>query len=401
MDGDGVRIGLRGSSLGRVDASGVVQLDGRRTPIGWWVAADDRWHDPCQSPTVRQRRLSGTPVVETKLAVPGGDVVQTLFVVADQGGCLVAHYENRSPAAVVVAVPAHGAGSTAATSGTMPQGINLPDGVRAFPLAHGGGVTFAWSVGRRRWRQRTTIDATTLASAEHVVRGWVNASERASRIPSEAQRLTTMRCDLLLAEPDELDALLQREPSLGVIAVAERVRMGDPAEPWVEQCADAVRRIAKRPANTAWSSRAFSLAAYVLMQSNEHRAAADVIEVWRRTTRGGSPKFASGGSSNSTLADSAVGLARVEDGLVRAVDPDHVHLLPDGATPWLGANFEAHGVHAGPLHRLSFAVRWHGENAALLWELDGPAGLRLLAPKMDPAFATSEARGEALLKVKT
>lgn len=108
------RIGLRGAPCGEVDASGVAHLDGRRVPVGWWVAASDKWHDPRQSPSVRQRAIDGTPVVETKLAVPGGDIVHRAFAVADQGGALVYEFENRSPSAVVVAVPArrgdHGIG---------------------------------------------------------------------------------------------------------------------------------------------------------------------------------------------------------------------------------------------------------------------------------------------------
>ncbi|NBO33596.1 MAG: hypothetical protein EBV02_04400 [Actinobacteria bacterium] len=72
------RIGLRGgTAIAHVDAAGFVTRDGRRaTELGWWVAADDRWHDPREEPSGRQRLIDGTPVVETKIAVPGGDVVQ-------------------------------------------------------------------------------------------------------------------------------------------------------------------------------------------------------------------------------------------------------------------------------------------------------------------------------------
>jgi hypothetical protein len=44
-------------------------------------------------------------------------------------------------------------------------------------------------------------------------------------------------------------------------------------------------------------------------------------------------------------------------------------------------------------------VRWHGENAALLWEVDGPPGLQLRAPRVDASFVGSNQRGEALLRV--
>ena len=403
------RLGLRGSSVGWVDSSGIVRLDDRRAPIAWWVAADDRWHDPSRSPSMRQRRIDGTPVVETKLAVPGGDVVQTVFAVADQGGCLVACYSNRSPAAVVVAVPAANASTTAATTGTTPQGIDLPHEVRAYPLAHGGALTFAWSLSRRRWGRRSNPDVSALASAEQVVRGWVNAAERASRIPSDAEALTMARSTLLLAEPRDLDELLRREPALGILAIGERVRMGDPAHPWVEQSGDAIRRVAMQPAASVWSSRAFPLAAYVLTQAGEHEAARDVTDLWRRTAIVEPPVAIApqpGTEASSTddviaaLVDATIAAARIEDRLVRAVDPDVVHLLPDGVTPWLGNNIEAHGVQAGAQHRLSFAIRWHGKNAAALWELEGPPGMQLQAPRVDARFSTSDAQGEALLEVR-
>jgi len=84
---------------------------------------------------------------------------------------------------------------------------------------------------------------------------------------------------------------------------------------------------------------------------------------------------------------------------VRAVSPDEARVFADGISSSLrGTNFEAHGLPAGPFHRVSLAVRWHGENAALLWEVDGPPGLRL-SSGVDPRFATSEPRGEALLRM--
>ena len=50
--------------------------------------------------------------------------------------------------------------------------------------------------------------------------------------------------------------------------------------------------------------------------------------------------------------------------------------------------------------RLSFAVRWHGERPALLWDLEShrsdPA-VRLTAPALDPDWSSAEPRGEALL----
>ena len=67
---------------------------------------------------------------------------------------------------------------------------------------------------------------------------------------------------------------------------------------------------------------------------------------------------------------------------------------------WLGQGIE---VHDAPTHhgRLSYAVRWHGDRPALLWELtphDGvDRGVRITVPGLDASWSTTEAKGEALL----
>jgi hypothetical protein len=83
---------------------------------------------------------------------------------------------------------------------------------------------------------------------------------------------------------------------------------------------------------------------------------------------------------------------------------------------WFGQGWEVHD--APTAHgRLSYAVRWHGERPALLWELephadaarhgndagggtggpDGPGAVRLTAPGLDPRWSSTERKGEALL----
>ena len=61
-------------------------------------------------------------------------------------------------------------------------------------------------------------------------------------------------------------------------------------------------------------------------------------------------------------------------------------LLPAGIpTAWLGQDFEAHGLPIGPASTVSFAVRWHGEHAAVLWEVDGDP-VELTAPAVDASW---------------
>jgi hypothetical protein len=74
-------------------------------------------------------------------------------------------------------------------------------------------------------------------------------------------------------------------------------------------------------------------------------------------------------------------------------------LLPTLPPSWYGGGIELHD--APTAHgRLSYAVRWHGPRPALLWELEpheGAGPVRLTAPGLDPAWSSTEARGEALL----
>lgn len=75
-------------------------------------------------------------------------------------------------------------------------------------------------------------------------------------------------------------------------------------------------------------------------------------------------------------------------------------LLPIGwGTVELGSPIEVHGVACGP-SRVSFAVRWHGERPAVLWEVEGDP-LTLTAPVVAPGWTASAQRGEALWPAPT
>lgn len=405
----GVRIGLRGAACATVDASGAIHPDSWRGAVfAWWVAASDRWHDPQHEPSIRQRCIDGAPVVETKLAVPGGDVVARVYVVADQGGCVVMQVHNESPGPVAIAVSTVGLSSTAAAGGAVPQGVKVPAGVTAFPVAHRSMITFAWPVQRPRWKRPLAgvINAAVLPSPEQVVRGWVQSAERASRVTTAHQALVRARATVLLATARDLDDVLQADPAIGVLAIGERVRMGDPAREWVSPLADAASRIARKPGASLWSRHALVIAARVLTEADEAMAASDVIAAWQQLLVAGSlfdaepVRTASHANERSDLARAVEAIANVENIYVCATTPNDAWLLPTGIPQELrGVNGEAHGVIASPHHRLSLALRWHGENVALLWEIDGPPGLRLTAPRVDVTFATTQSQGEALLRV--
>ena len=54
--------------------------------VRWYVAADDRWHVPADEVAVRQRSIDGAPVLETRVRIPGGDVIHDQAKVEQGGG---------------------------------------------------------------------------------------------------------------------------------------------------------------------------------------------------------------------------------------------------------------------------------------------------------------------------
>ena len=78
-------------------------------------------------------------------------------------------------------------------------------------------------------------------------------------------------------------------------------------------------------------------------------------------------------------------------------DERDLELAPGLPGAWRGQDLE---VFDAPTRggRLSYALRWHGDRAALLWEVADPvAGLVLRAPALDPRWSARDPSGEALL----
>lgn len=64
---------------------------------------------------------------------------------------------------------------------------------------------------------------------------------------------------------------------------------------------------------------------------------------------------------------------------------------------WTGHGVEVHGMPTRN-GKVSWAVRWHGDRPALLWEVEGGSeDLVIVSPGLDPTFRGSGPRGEALL----
>jgi hypothetical protein len=377
-----------------VSARGAVTLRGaaadRSTPtLDWYVAADDRWHVPAAEPSVRQRRIDGTPVVETRLRVPAGDVVQRVWAVPDHGGLVAVELEDESPLPVAIALTGPRLVTERPPSDAPVRGIDLPADAILLPLGHRATVRVGLAVSGAVAGSALS----RLPGATTVSQGWRRVVDRASRLDlpdaTLVDAVVAARCDLQLAGPVDR----RSDPVGHLLDVAELVRSGDDAERWlphVVAAAEAVARVPGAPADAA-------LVAFerIARSAGDGRAAGDAARIRRDRRRRG--LVGSGSSGDGSLADlrrdHSVGrfVHGVERRLVAEGD-----LLPLGLpNGWLGVDFEVRGVPTGPAGSISFAVRWHGPRPAVLWEQHGePVELR--ASAFDPAWSSSARAGEAL-----
>jgi hypothetical protein len=397
-------IGVRGGSwTAVVDERGRIQPDDGSAALDWYVAADDRWHDPRRETTVRQSRRAGVPVIDTRVRIPSGDVVQRVHAVADHGGMVMIEFTNDSPLPVAIALTRPDVVCIRTPSPVGPQGIELPIGSVVFPVAHGTTLRVALPMSRRPDRP----DWSSIASADDMQRTWLAAVERAGYavVPDKslAPRINRLRSDLLVLggrEPSTWGEDLAGDDVAFVLSLGELVRMGERVESWatrddvVDELARATEQMLRQHRSSStipWDvERALFVAQCVFAATNEVRAARDVAASRVRLAPADAPAHA---------APDGVRLAAwLEEQLVSPRRDGTVSMLGWGIPRmWLGSSIDCRSVIAGAEHTVSFGVRWHGEKPALLWEVEGPEGLVLDAGMTDPAFRTTQRAGEALL----
>jgi hypothetical protein len=358
---------------------GAVEPWDGSTTIDWFVAADDRWHRPQDESSTRQRLLDGTPVAETRVRIPTGDAVQRVYSVADSGGLTIIEVTNESTLPIAVAFTGGGLLSRRPPTSMAPQGIDLPADAVVYPIGHQATVMVARAhsgVGRGPLPETT-------ASADQVVRGWLAQTQRASRLllPDAAmvEAVTSARCELLLNGPATSADV---DPAEFILGVADLVRMGDRASIWVPEIASQLELLARSGTQIA-TSGVVEAAARVLHAAGEHRALADLRRI-------GLPSRPESACGELPAAPGRVP-SWVERQLVVA-DEHSAQLMPKSfPAAWLGVDFEAHGLAIGLASALSFAIRWHGDRPAVLWEVDGPP-----MPLSHGPWTTGQLTGEAL-----
>jgi hypothetical protein len=270
------------------------------------------------------------------------------------------------------------------TSGVLVEGIDVPSGTVVMPLGHRTTVKVALA-----HRVGAVGPLPAIAStAESVARGWLVTAERAGRLvlPDDelVERVVAERCRLALVGPEEED-----DEVTFLLALTELVRLGEPPDSVAVDIVAACERIigAARRCGLDWNAhQALVRAGVTLDRAGERRAVRDLADA-RHRLGGGAPR-------PDVDPGGAATIAWVESCLASPIG-DGCRVLPLGVpASWMGSNFEGHGLPAGLRTTLSYALRWHGDRPAILWEQRGPA--QHLTSGVDPTWSSDESAGEAL-----
>jgi hypothetical protein len=394
-------------------------------------------------------------VVETRVRIPGGDAVQRVFGARDAHGHehVVVEVENASRAPVALALvfagaidvednvvrdrrgivavlprkPSRTASGTdveeVVTSGQADDALGSLDGPAAlvFPLAHTASM-----------RVVLPLDGQLpgpLPTAVQVAAGWARFAERGAQVSVPDSGLMddvqAARAQLLLATgrgrrggPREVAALdaegfhdeaarILRELNEGPtprrggeelfdagVRHWEVTRDSDLAEELLPLLGQLARRLAKREGSGPRMARFADL----LDGIGQPKAALAVrpdgfgaAESWP-----GWPGFAERRAAGGTEL-----LAGVREILLLEALVPQLAVLHAGPGPWDRQPVELHRAPTrfGPF---SYALRWHGERPALLWELDAHEGVgpvTILAPGLDRRWSSDARKGEELLAV--
>ena len=323
--------------------------------------------------------------------------------------------------------------------------VSCPDGLASgaflFPLAHTATLRVALPLDGSG-----AVEPSVLPDPHQVASGWAAQTRRAAtfEVPDrrlrEALAASTRHLLLAATSPAEISAL-------DLLGLADEARVALTADPvglartgvpgaalhalgwhWaltrdvatartVVPTVAALLTALPRTVDALDSARghaALGLVADLLDAAGESTAASDVGTLvgtstpaesvdgaldWAEHLASASPTWTwAGPSTGHDLGANAALVTAVRQALVGEV-ASGLALSPSVPAAWLGQGWEVHD--APTAHgRLSYAVRWHGERPALLWELDlhpGRAAPRLTMPGLDPSWSSRSAEGEALL----
>lgn len=414
------------SCLGLVDPRGLFTPRRGGWSIDWWVLGEDRWHFPSRESAVRQQLVDETPVVETSMRIPGGDAVQRVYAAAAPAPVGLIEISNHTPTPIAIALsvrpynpeglasvrrltfhdravtvdgrtalclpkgPAGVAASTLSegdvasrvtaedTAGEFPANLHCRSGLATaafvFPLAHSATLRFAVPLDVEKSTMRS------LPTSDQVVRGWkAHGSTGGVRLVLPPGRLASAveanRNYLLLFQDTAVARpwRSRRRKSFGGEIIDTQLTF----------------ELAERELETG-DPRCLERLAWMLDAATESYTWPE----WFDARLGGG--CMGGGHHRPTAARF---LSLVRHLLVREAGPRDLAMCSMVPEQWRGQNIEVHDAPTA-FGTLSFAVRWHGDRPALLWDLEAVARsgeVRLTAPGLDASWWTSETRGETLL----
>lgn len=375
-----------GGGFAVLDAAGTLSSAAgpRAEPwsLDWWIGADDGWHVPTRG-SVRHR-LASPGVIETRCKVPSGDAVQRVYAVGGQDDLVVVEIENDSPLPFGVAFGLHGTPLLSFPREPFP--LDAPPAPCSaavhLPVAHRTTLRMAVSlaVGRRRTTAPRSVDVARLPSVSDVERGWraqIDAGMRVDVPDGVFMHAVDAGRAHLLTFDDGVQPV--PAPVTGVAGPSDAALMLSALERW------------------GYESHAAELRPSV---ASRHRKrvpsyAPDPVAV-DAMIREASPTIAwARGAEAHHGARTAEFLLLARELLV-SESAEEVQVLPELPESWRGGAVE---VHQAPLRgdgHVSFAIRWHDDRPALMWDLHGRPR-RITAPALDPSWASTELRGEALL----
>ena len=400
-------------AVARVTSRGRVCFTDGSPDLGWHVAADDRWYDPEREVAVRRSDTDGLPIVSTRMRVPGGDIVHTAWCASgpDARPIVLIDIENDSPMPVAVAftrtdltvsrpIAARGA------EGTWPApGLELASAPTVMPVGHRTRVRVA--VGR-------DVDLERLPDVDAVARGWSTMCDVSSRLVLPDLRSGTPlvdrvnRAKVAIALADDVEMPWRDADALStwLLDRFHAQRLGARSTP-AEDVAGAIERIVRKSRRGRMTSRraAAVRVGAIWLSGVDERTLGDIARVVRRGLGHYLPEVIGGARLDvDTASSDGEVITAVEESLLSWGGDDRLTLCPDGIVgERLGSSFEAHGLAVVSGARLSMAVRWHGSNAAVLWDIETNDGHFARRPELrcgaDDQWSSRELRGEGLWRV--
>lgn len=459
---------IGGTGSARVDGAGRIVAADDAWSLSWTIGAEDRWHDPAETANVRQAELGAAPVVETRMRVPGGDIIHRAFalhVAGAEGGSEWVVVEIENDSAVPVALALTRTPGTPLVTPREPNDVR-DDGSLAFSLTHRATLRFLVGISgdiepapkpddlppldavQRGWTAqldrgaRIVVPDTRLQEALDVTRAYllVDASRSVSPtlaavldeygLHGEARsivaRLVEFRFDHrrgsfgdLASNASVVNAVarhqaLAPDPEFAAVVV-------EPMTAGIQRLVDAVkpRRFGRTPSHPAADVVEALRAAPAFLRDAGEPAAATTLQGNLETVVANPPQKSS--QDSLVVVDDLLSTASptwtwaTPDGTDRSsaasvrfahhlrrmlLDErdDGLILLPAVPKRWIGQPVEVHELPTR-FGLVSFAIRWHGERPALLWELDAvdDDSVVPMTCGLDESWSSADHAGETLL----